>query len=173
MKRFALIGHPLGHSLSPEIHRAIMDSAGIRGTYELIDVAPADMAARVPALLREYDGFNVTIPHKKAVIPFLSGLSDAARRCGAVNTVFEGRGYNTDTVGFRAGGIPLSGASVMLVGTASTVSWQAAVLPLWVRTATEAVPRPWATIMPASFTLTTAELLEAYSTVAIVFLVRV
>lgn len=126
MKRFALIGHPLGHSLSPEIHRAIMDSAGIRGTYDLVDIDPADLPYRIPAMLREYDGFNATIPHKKAVIPFLSGLSDAARRCGAVNTVFEGRGYNTDTVGFRAGGIPLAGARVMLVGTGGVAGMMAA-----------------------------------------------
>ena len=73
MNRFALIGHPLAHSLSPEIHRAIMDSAGIAGTFELVDIAPADMGSRLPGLLRDFDGFNVTIPHKKAVIPFLSG----------------------------------------------------------------------------------------------------
>ena len=48
-KRFALIGHPLGHSLSPEIHAAIMSAAGIDGTYELLDVPPEDVAARMPA----------------------------------------------------------------------------------------------------------------------------
>ena len=113
-KRFALIGHPLGHSLSPEIHAAIMAATGLDGSYERLDVAPADVASRMPALLSDYDGFNATIPHKKAVIPHLSGLSEAARRCGAVNTVFEGRGYNTDAAGFRAAGMPLAGGRVLL-----------------------------------------------------------
>ena len=82
-KRFALIGHPLGHSLSPEIHRAIMAETGIEGSYDLLDIPPEDLPARLPAILREYDGFNATIPHKIAVMPFLGGLSDAARRCAS------------------------------------------------------------------------------------------
>ena len=125
-KRFALIGHPLGHSLSPEIHAAIMAATGLDGSYELLDVAPADVASRMPALLRDYDGFNATIPHKKAVIPHLSGLSEAARRCGAVNTVFEGRGYNTDAAGFRAAGMPLAGGRVLLLGTGGVAAMMAA-----------------------------------------------
>ena len=125
MKRFALIGHPLGHSLSPEIHAAIMAEAGIEGSYELLDVAPEDLPARMPALLRDYDGFNATIPHKKAVMPFLAGLSDEARRCGAVNTVFEGRGHNTDAVGFRAAGMPLAGGRVLLLGTGGVAAMMA------------------------------------------------
>ena len=126
MKKFALIGHPLGHSLSPEIHSAIMAQAGIDGSYGLLDIPPEDIPARMPALLREYDGFNATIPHKKAVIPFLSGLSDAAKRCGAVNTVCGGRGYNTDAAGFRSAGMPLEGARVVLVGTGGVASMMAA-----------------------------------------------
>lgn len=125
-KRFALIGHPLGHSLSPEIHAAIMAATGLDGSYELLDVAPADVASRMPALLRDYDGFNATIPHKKAVIPHLSGMSEAARRCGAVNTVFEGRGYNTDAAGFRAAGMPLAGGRVLLLGTGGVAAMMAA-----------------------------------------------
>ena len=126
MMRFTLVGHPLGHSLSPEIHAAIMRAAGIEGSYDLLDVAPEDLPARMPALLRDYDGFNATIPHKKAVIPFLGSLSDAARRCGAVNTVFQGRGYNTDTVGFRSAGMPLAGARVAMVGTGGVGAMMAA-----------------------------------------------
>ena len=126
MKRFALIGHPLGHSLSPEIHRAIMRAAGIEGTYDLIDVSPEDIPSRLPALLRDYDGLNATIPHKKAVVPFLSSLSDAARRCGAANTVFQGRGYNTDTAGFAASDLPLAGARALLLGTGGVAAMMAA-----------------------------------------------
>lgn len=125
-KRFALIGHPLGHSLSPEIHAAIMDAAGVDGSYELLDIPPEQLPARMPGLLRDFDGFNATIPHKKAVMPFLAGLSDAARRCGAVNTVFRGRGHNTDAAGFRAASLPLAGARVLLLGTGGTAATMAA-----------------------------------------------
>lgn len=125
-RRFALIGHPLGHSLSGEIHAAILDAAGIDGTYELLDVAPEDLPARMPALLRDYDGFNATIPHKKAILPFLSGLSDAARRCGAANTVCRGRGDNTDVAGFLAAGLPLEGSRALLLGTGGVAAMMAA-----------------------------------------------
>ena len=125
-RRFALIGHPLGHSLSGEIHAAILEAAGIDGTYELLDVAPEDLPARMPALLRDYDGFNATIPHKKAILPFLSGLSDAARRCGAANTVCRGRGDNTDVAGFLAAGLPLEGSRALLLGTGGVAAMMAA-----------------------------------------------
>ena len=125
MKKFALIGHPLGHSLSPEIHRAIMASAGIDGAYTLLDIPPEELPARLPALLRGLDGFNVTIPHKKAVIPFLTALAPSARQCGAVNTVHQSTGHNTDTVGFLAANLPLSGARVLLLGTGGVASMMA------------------------------------------------
>ena len=126
MKTFALIGHPLGHSLSPEIHRAVMASAGIDGTYRLLDIPPDELPARLPALLEELDGFNVPIPHKKAVIPFLAELSPSARRCGAVNTVCRGTGHNTDVAGFLAAGLPLAGARVLLLGTGGVAAMMAA-----------------------------------------------
>ncbi|MBR1837470.1 MAG: shikimate dehydrogenase, partial [Kiritimatiellae bacterium] len=116
-KRFALIGHPLGHSLSPEIHAALMEEAGIDGSYELVDVEPEKLPAEMPSILRSFDGFNATIPHKKAVMPFLEGLSPAAQRCGAVNTVFRNRGFNTDAAAFRASGLPFAGARAVLLGT--------------------------------------------------------
>jgi shikimate dehydrogenase len=126
MKTFALIGHPLGHSLSPEIHCAVMAVAGIDGAYYLLDLPPEELPARLPSLLAGLDGFNVTIPHKKAVIPYLSGLSPAARRCGAVNTVSRGIGHNTDTAGFLSAGLPLSHARVLLLGTGGVAAMMAA-----------------------------------------------
>ena len=126
MKKFALIGHPLGHSLSPEIHAAILSAAGIEGAYELVDLAPDELPARLPALLDGTDGLNATIPHKKAILPFLDGLSDSARRCGAANTVFRRIGYNTDADAFRAAGLPLAGARVLLLGTGGVAAMMAA-----------------------------------------------
>lgn len=126
-KHFALIGHPLGHSLSPEIHAAIMAAAGIDGDYTLLDIPPADLPSRLSSLLADLDGFNVTIPHKKTVIPFLATLSPSARRCGAVNTVARpAAGHNTDTAGFLAAGLPLRGARVLLLGTGGVAAMMAA-----------------------------------------------
>lgn len=125
-RRFALIGHPLGHSLSPEIHRAILKMAGIDGTYELVDIPPEALAERLPSLLDAYDGLNVTIPHKPAVVPFLEGVSEAARRCGAVNTIVGRRGYNTDIEGFLSSRPPLAGAHVVLPGTGGVAAMMAA-----------------------------------------------
>lgn len=126
MKTFALVGHPLGHSLSPEIHRAILEAAGIAGDYSLVDIPPGELSARLPEVLARFDGFNVTIPHKKAVIPYLERLSPEARRCGAVNTVCRGTGYNTDAAGFLAAGLPLQGARAVLLGTGGVASMMAA-----------------------------------------------
>lgn len=125
-RRFYLIGHPLGHSLSPEIHAAVMRMAGVDGSYELLDTPPEGVPETVRRLLRQSDGFNVTIPHKKAVIPLLDGVSEAARRCNAVNTVFRGRGFNTDTVGFASASLHLRGARVLLLGTGGVADTMAA-----------------------------------------------
>ena len=56
MKHFGLIGHPLGHSLSPQIHTAIMQEIGLEGDYKLYDIAPEDMPKVVPELLATLDG---------------------------------------------------------------------------------------------------------------------
>lgn len=103
LKNFALIGYPLGHSLSPIIHRELMRLAGIDGTYELKEIPPADLENAIDEL-KKLDGFNVTIPHKMPIIPFLDKLSDRAALYGAVNTVKLDEngalGCNTDCFGF-------------------------------------------------------------------------
>lgn len=115
-RRFGLIGHPLGHSLSPLLHSRIMQAVGIDGTYEPIDIAPQALPARLPALLRTLDGLNVTLPHKQAVIPFLTDVDEAARRLGAVNTVCAGKGYNTDALGFALCRVPMQNRRVLVLG---------------------------------------------------------
>ena len=114
---YALLGEHLGHSFSPELH-ALLGLSGY-GLQEL-------PAAQLPAFMRDFPlkGANVTIPYKKAVIPFLDRLSDSARLTGAVNTIVrtpEGLcGYNTDFDGFlmmaRQADIRFSGASVLILG---------------------------------------------------------
>jgi len=114
--RHGLIGHPLGHSLSPFIHESLMAAAGLSGSYRLFDIAPNELATRVPQLLSELDGFNVTIPYKEAVIPYLDALDASAADFGAVNTVYQRRGHNTDRIGFRRQAIGLAGSRVLIVG---------------------------------------------------------
>ncbi len=120
---YALIGYPLGHSISPAIHKHLFELSGKQGDYSLLEFPPEDLEARLPAL-RKLDGFNVTIPYKQKIIPFLDEIDMKAKNFGAVNTVknIDGRliGYNTDAAGFlhalSDARIPLSG-HVLLCGT--------------------------------------------------------
>lgn len=106
MTRFAVLGHPVAHSLSPTIHAANFRAVGFDGSYEKFDVAPEDLADAVRRLQGEgYAGLNITVPHKVAVIPLLDRLDESVELYGACNTVkFEPdgtrTGYNTDVAGF-------------------------------------------------------------------------
>ena len=114
--KYGLIGHPLGHSLSPFIHEAIMQAAGIPAGYALYDISPEDLPEKLPALLESQNGFNCTIPHKEAVIPYLDSLDASAGACLAVNTVYQRKGYNTDYKGFLADCPPLGGHRALILG---------------------------------------------------------
>jgi shikimate 5-dehydrogenase len=59
--RYGLLGFPLGHSLSPQIHHRLMDAAGINGTYELVATASEDLDDQLKHLVHDFDGFNITI----------------------------------------------------------------------------------------------------------------
>ena len=86
--RYAVIGHPIAHSRSPWIHAQFARQTGEHIRYEAIDIAPAELAARLrPFFAQGGRGLNVTVPHKQAVLPLLDELSDRARIAGAVNTV--------------------------------------------------------------------------------------
>lgn len=105
MKHYALIGEKLGHSLSVPIHEAIFHILGIDADYHLIEIPRDELTTTVPRLLQELDGFNVTIPYKKEVIPMLDNIDPFAADIGAVNTVLctaPSRGFNTDAPGFTA-----------------------------------------------------------------------
>ena len=113
MKKYALIGHPLGHSLSPHIHSRLMTLAGIDGSYELLDIPPEKLADSFSEL-SQLDGFNATIPHKVGIIPYCSRLDSSAERFDSVNCVKNGEekvGYNTDVFGFTRS-IDMLGASL-------------------------------------------------------------
>ena len=127
---YCLIGHPLGHSLSPYIHQRLFALSGRDATYALTDIAPADLATAFPPLLCTIGGCNVTIPHKQQVLPFLDRLEGKAALYQTVNTVAVTAngavGYNTDADGFlcalRDADIPLCGRVCLLgAGGAGTV----------------------------------------------------
>ena len=84
--KFALIGHPVEHSFSAQYLNTRFQNEGIDAHYELIDLPDI---AEFPTLIQsgKYDGFNVTIPHKKSIIPYLDYLSPEAAAIGAVNVI--------------------------------------------------------------------------------------
>ena len=105
-RNFALIGCPLGHSISPQLHQRLFALSGHTAQYSLMELAPGSLKGAAPKL-RALAGFNVTIPYKAQVIDLLDELDPSAARYGSVNTVHnrQGRlvGYNTDVVGFIKG----------------------------------------------------------------------
>ena len=114
-KHFAVIGHPIGHTMSPFIHTELFKLNSIDGEYSVVDIAPENLGSEIPRLLNELDGFNVTIPFKSAVIPFLTSVEGVAQEYGSVNTVrcSDLSGRTTDPIGFvRA----LAAADIALEG---------------------------------------------------------
>ncbi|MEX1139824.1 MAG: shikimate dehydrogenase [Bacteroidota bacterium] len=115
MKRYAIIGHPVSHALSPRLHTAAFKALSLDCSYEAVETAPEDLAATIQRFRDEgVAGFNVTVPHKEAIIPLIDSLDDAARGVGAVNTVTitAGKlaGTNTDVYGFIKLAEPLATA---------------------------------------------------------------
>lgn len=125
MMRLALLGRPVAHSRSPVMMRAALDATGLDGVYVACDVAPEHLGDAVRGLgALGFDGANVTLPHKVAVMQLVARVDDAARRVGAVNTlVREGdgfAGYNTDVDGVRgawkAHDVTARGARAVVLG---------------------------------------------------------
>lgn len=119
--KYGCIGEKLGHSFSVDIHRLINE-------YEyVLAPMPAEELERFMTE-RDFIGINVTIPYKRAVMPYLEKISDEAALCGAVNTIInkDGKlyGFNTDFLGMRAliekNGIELSGKNVLILGSGGT-----------------------------------------------------
>ena len=114
-----LLGRKLGHSYSPQIHAMLGDYG-----YRLFEVEPEDLES----FLRRgsFHGLNVTVPYKKAVIPFLDEMSPTARKLGAVNTIVRRTdgslvGHNTDYAGFRSmaqrSGLIFPGKKALVLGS--------------------------------------------------------
>ena len=103
--RLGVLGHPVAHSLSPQMQNAALEKSSLEMRYARFEIAPGELR---PALerLRELDfvGVNLTIPHKIAALEFVDDLDEIARKVGALNTIkFDRgklRGFNTDGKGF-------------------------------------------------------------------------
>lgn len=123
MRRFGLIGYPLGHSFSKRYFSEKFEREGISdAAYELF---PIESIERFPGLWNENPelvGLNVTIPYKEQVIPFLDTLNETAAAVGAVNCIHRSgdklTGYNTDVFGFDRS-LPLmpAGTEALILGT--------------------------------------------------------
>lgn len=120
-KHFAVIGYPLEHTMSPFIHNRMLSLNNLQGEYEAILTPPENLKDTV-IRLKKYDGFNITIPHKEAMLALVDELDASALTYGAVNTVAKKGnklvGYSTDAEGFSAAlaleSIPLSGKVLIL-----------------------------------------------------------
>ncbi len=126
-KPFAVLGHPIGHTLSPVMHNASIQSLGLDAIYLAFDVAPGRLLEVLPAMqAMGFGGVNLTIPLKEVAFRGLKHLDASARLLGAVNTVaFAANGdmigHNTDGFGFlkameEAFGDGVAGASVFVLG---------------------------------------------------------
>ena len=116
---YGLIGEKLGHSFSPAIHRRLADY-----DYRLVELRLEELGSFLER--GDFRGLNVTIPYKKAVIPYCRELTPQARRIGSVNTILRRAdgtllGHNTDYDGFawmlRAAGAQIAGKKTLILGT--------------------------------------------------------
>ncbi len=125
-KKFAVIGHPIGHSLSPLMHNTAFRLLSLNYDYEKLDIEP-DSLTNAVNLFREsnWGGFNVTVPHKESIMKLLDEISPEAKSIGAVNTVVNKNskliGYNTDVIGVELAMQPfrerISGKKCMIIGS--------------------------------------------------------
>ena len=126
MSKYAVIGHPAGHSRSPGMQNAGFRSCGIDAEYLKLEVAPEEFPDFIGFAVKHLAGFNLTVPHKQIILPYLDAIDPDAEKIGSVNTVKVlpgGKlvGCSTDGVGFEEAvrfrlGMELAGKSCLLLG---------------------------------------------------------
>lgn len=123
--RLGIFGFPVAHSKSPQMHQAAARALGIALEYERFEVAPADLAPQVRRKHEDnIDGYNLTVPHKEAVMALLDEITPMARTIGAVNSVVKTNegyvGHNTDAPGLvrslEEAGVRIDDARVVVLG---------------------------------------------------------
>lgn len=133
LQKAAVIGHPIKHTMSPFIHKALFEAAGIEMQYSVLDI---ENIAEDIEILRSLDVFNVTIPHKENIISILDELDEKAAAFGAVNTVCVKNGKMTGHITDGAGclstieseGVSTKGKTLILGsgGTARALAFELA-----------------------------------------------
>lgn len=125
MIKFAVIGDPIAHSLSPVMHNAALKSLELEGTYTAERVPLEELPQFAEYARKNLNGFNITVPHKKNIIPLLDEISEAAAFADSVNTVTvkDGKllgdstdGYGLETALFEAFGLSVCGANIVFIG---------------------------------------------------------
>ena len=125
MKKFAVIGNPIGHSLSPHLHNYVYNSLGIEANYEKLKIQINEIPSIIDDLRNGVlSGINVTIPHKENIMQYLDDINPRAKSIGAVNIVMKNEnklfGNNTDWFGFtmslKKNEIDVSGKEVIALG---------------------------------------------------------
>ena len=106
-KLYGIFGYPLNHTLSPVMQESAFEKYGIKANYIALELSPSNFQKLGRNFSKlQLSGFNVTVPFKEKVIPFLDEISREAKAVGAVNTVYEKKGKwigtNTDVYGFLA-----------------------------------------------------------------------
>lgn len=138
MKRFALLGEPLGHSLSPTLHKAIYRQLEIDdASYRTVELPEERLKSFFSGFrVGGFDGVNVTVPHKATIIPMLDEIDSKAKLLNAVNCIDRSQnkliGYNTDLLGFayslRQSGVNIEGAEFVILGAGGSAQAVGAVL---------------------------------------------
>lgn len=152
IKRAAVLGKPIAHSLSPTLHRAAYRALGLDWSYDAIEVDEAGLPGILGGLDASWAGLSLTMPCKTAVIPLLDTVSHLARLVGSVNTVLlqQGKlvGENTDVFGIvqavRELGAPRSDRALLLGGGATARSALAALAQMGVTQVAVCARRPQA-----------------------------
>ncbi len=126
MRNYAVIGDPVGHSRSPGMQNAAFEFHHLGSPYRKIHVRPEELEEFVESARRELAGFNCTVPHKAAIIPYLDEVDPKALAASSVNTVTVGEdgrlsGTSTDGYGLEKAleesfGRPLAGSAICFIG---------------------------------------------------------
>ncbi|WP_228373679.1 shikimate dehydrogenase [Demequina soli] len=138
MRRAGVLGHPIGHSLSPVLHRAAYASLGLEWSYDAYDVPSGSLASFLAGMDDAWAGLSLTMPLKVEALPLMDFTESMAKLVGAINTVLVqsvggGRqlvGANTDVWGiqaaFREAGVSSAGSGLIIGGGATATSAMAA-----------------------------------------------
>lgn len=177
-ERLVLLGHPLGHSLSPVFQNAALHAAAIPLVYEPLDTPRSALDDTIAALRRARAAGNVTTPYKESMLARCDRLTEVARAVGAVNTFWTAPdgalvGDNTDVEGFQAAaeqllGPPPAGAIVALLGAGGAAAailhalerWPAARVRVYARTTDRAQTLVKRFMVPASLARSAEEAVD-------------